>query len=160
MKDEIDRLTLLPWKPGMKITSENEYQALTEELAKTLLRESTPEHLAEIAAQHLIYIDALELQAAVHKKAFQLEIATSDRLMDRTAQLLKAGADTYRKHASKVANSARYMMNRKRKKMALAAWDADPSTNKSEYADKHHAKYFVTQLTMYRWLQQHKNSKD
>ena len=47
------------WQPGLRIISEPQYLEVTTELARTLLRQYTPEQVALIAAQHLVYVDAL-----------------------------------------------------------------------------------------------------
>ncbi len=67
------------WEAGQDIASEEEYQQATSWLANKLLNEHTPGHLAVIAAQHMIYVDAL--------------LATKDELTrahDAARQLIEA----------------------------------------------------------------------
>jgi hypothetical protein len=61
MDDQEGQPNLLRWELGMKLSTETdkEYQAATARLAKELMRDYTPEQLAIITAQHVIYLDDL-----------------------------------------------------------------------------------------------------
>lgn len=70
------------------IHSEAEYHDATVRLANELLRENTPEQLAQIAAQHIIYVDALE----VRRDSLEETQAVKDKLID-TLNALNAEKD-------------------------------------------------------------------
>lgn len=59
MIDQKEQPDLLRWEPGMELSTEEEYHAATAWLAKELLRDNTPEQIAIIAAQHVIFADAI-----------------------------------------------------------------------------------------------------
>lgn len=60
MDEQEKQPDLLRWEPGMELSTEDEYHTATAWLAKQLLRDNTPEQLAIIAAQHVIYVDAIK----------------------------------------------------------------------------------------------------
>lgn len=60
MDDQEKQPDLLRWEPGMELSTEEEYHTATAWLAKELLRDNTPEQLAIIAAQHVIFADAIK----------------------------------------------------------------------------------------------------
>jgi hypothetical protein len=47
------------WSPGVRALSAEEYERFTDQLARELLATCTPERIALIAAQHMIYADEL-----------------------------------------------------------------------------------------------------
>lgn len=55
------------WKHGKEITSEEEYNEQTSALAEELQRLYTPAQVAEIAAQHMIYVDVLNSKPPMDK---------------------------------------------------------------------------------------------
>ncbi len=59
------------WEPGMEINSEAQYHEVTQRLARELLQTHTPEQLALIVAQHLIYVDVLESGSDKAKETIQ-----------------------------------------------------------------------------------------
>ncbi len=58
------------WSPGVRVISENEYKRFTEQLARELLTTYSPEHLAVIAAQHMMYSN--ELKCVLEEKKAEL----------------------------------------------------------------------------------------
>lgn len=52
------------WWQELNIRSEQEYHQVTDQLASELLKDHSPGELAEIAAQHLIYVSELEKKIA------------------------------------------------------------------------------------------------
>lgn len=48
------------WSPGVRTLSADEYDRFTDQIARKLMATCTPEHLAVIAAQHMIYSDELK----------------------------------------------------------------------------------------------------
>ena len=58
------------WSPGVRVISENEYKRFTEQLARELLTTYSPEHLAVIAAQHVMYSN--ELKCVLEEKKAEL----------------------------------------------------------------------------------------
>lgn len=61
------------WSPGVRVNSAEEYERFTDQLARELLATCTPEHLAVIAAQHMMYADELKC-VPEEKKAEQVAI--------------------------------------------------------------------------------------
>ncbi|MGP3792521.1 hypothetical protein [Pseudomonas sp. B392_1p] len=59
------------WEPGMEVSSEAQYHEVTERLARELLQAYTPEQLAVITAQHLIYVDGLKSGSGKAKESIQ-----------------------------------------------------------------------------------------
>lgn len=58
------------WSSGLKVISAEEYDRFTDQLARELMATCTPEHIAVIAAQHMIYVD--ELKCALEGKKSEL----------------------------------------------------------------------------------------
>lgn len=56
---EQDRKSPNRWEPGVDVDSEENYDRFTEQLAQELLTDYAPEHIAVIAAQHIMYVDLL-----------------------------------------------------------------------------------------------------
>lgn len=48
------------WSPGVRALSTEEYDRFTDQLARELLATCPPEHIAVIAAQHMLYADELK----------------------------------------------------------------------------------------------------
>lgn len=99
------------WWQDVEITSEKEYHQATDRLAAELLRDNTPEQLAVIAAQHLIYVGALETRCLAAEELVRAkdEIA---HLQDK--QLLETTEESQRKLS--VKETARIA------KVVLEAW--------------------------------------
>lgn len=55
------------WKFGKEITSEEEYHKQTSALAEELQRIYTPDQVAEIAAQNMLYVDLLNRELAMDR---------------------------------------------------------------------------------------------
>lgn len=96
------------WGPGMEISSEAQYHEVTERLARELLQEHTPEQLALITAQHLIYVDALkissdEVDQIIQTKDAQLqnEILKNEILLRDTARLSKIVLEAWKRKTRK-----------------------------------------------------------
>ncbi|XOC01560.1 hypothetical protein ACMC9K_20655 [Pseudomonadota bacterium DY0742] len=56
--EQLDRPS--QWSPGVRALSAEEYDRFTDQLARELLATCTSEHIAVIAAQHMIYADELQ----------------------------------------------------------------------------------------------------
>ncbi len=177
---------LQAWQPGMEIASENQYYEVTEQLAKALLSEHTPEQLAVIAAQHLIYVDVLNqgkyesargfvstenrvvkiTQRELRKLLSSLADSLKAELTEDMIKLAKHIGDARMKGSSKAANDVRHHANRSRQDEAMAEWDAweelDHKGKKLAYkfAEKHCSKYGVTSTVMCRWITNHKKKKN
>ncbi|MEH6501407.1 hypothetical protein [Halopseudomonas aestusnigri] len=168
----------LQWAPGMEITSAEHYNALVDELAQRLLKESSPEQLAAIAAQHLIYADALseslvsvkeDMRAANELIATQGEIIALLKIESRskltvrqTARMAHIILDAKHKQRARKAALASHKENHAGKAKALADWDAHGAkfSSRRAFAERCHAQYGVTSSdTVYRWLLKHRPEK-
>ncbi|MGU2141327.1 hypothetical protein ACSETH_28785 [Pseudomonas aeruginosa] len=161
---------LQAWQPGMEITSESQYYEVTKQLAEALLSEHTPEQLAVIAAQHLIYVDVLNHSKHESARGFVsaenriVKITQGElrKLFSSLAESLKAEltedmigiakhiGDARMKGSSKAANDVRHHANRSRQEEAMAEWDVwevrNPQGKKLAYkfAEEYCSKYGVT----------------
>jgi hypothetical protein len=168
MDNQEDQLNLLRWEPGMELSTEKEHEAATAWLAMELLRVNTPEQVAVIAAEQVIF--ALPRKARAYDGPRGLSMiadkrrrheAETDEALVKGAVAKKMGqfaivvSSDQRKASSKNATDARYLKGRARKAKALAAWEASGRPKKITYADDHYAKYFVSQERMYNWLVKH-----
>ncbi len=88
MDNEEKACIRVEWEPGVEINSEAEYITMTQHLAKDLLSDHTPEQLAIIAAQHIIYTDMLKRTKEAQGEVTQLEILKNEILLKRTAQIV------------------------------------------------------------------------
>lgn len=146
---------------------------LTDELTQELLRDHTPEQLAVIAAQHMIYVSELKAKLGaletltqsqselIQKLDLQLltEVSKNGVLTRDAVQFAKNAIDAYPKHVSKIATDNRHKANRERRADALKKWDASALTNASEFARRHHQEYGVTERVMCAWISKHKSQK-
>lgn len=153
----------LGWEAGHDITTEEEYQQATEWLANKLLGECTPEHLAVIAAQHMICLDAVKDNLAAVESCntsllsllelAELESASKLSAKEATAVTLFV-FKKYKKHRAQQAALASHKIDRSNKERALADWaEAEQSYGaRRRFARMHHSKYRVTEEVCYRWL--------
>lgn len=164
--------------PEWECNSDEEYNALTDQLAKELRRDCTPEHIAVIAAQHMIYVRELNAQLdaqnglldATNKlidcqsetiqakdNQLQIEIGKIDFLARNTARIAKIAIDAYPKFASKKATDSLHDTNRKRKEAAIKHWETSGLKNATEFARRHHEAYGVTQRAICKWISDYKS---
>ena len=122
------------WSTGVKATSPEEFDQFTDQLARSLLETFTPEHIATIAAQHIIAMDELKClqaeQEAVQEaviqdlteKARMAWLAGTQRALDRTkkqatTKRMAGGLDERNKRAS--------FINEEIERHAREIWAAD-----------------------------------
>ncbi|WP_455231503.1 hypothetical protein [Geopseudomonas aromaticivorans] len=118
------------WWQSVEITSAEEYSQVTSKLAAELLGESTPEELAEIAATHMIYVNALENLRTEQEKRLQY-----------TDELLKAGVPT-----KEVARYAKTVLEAWREKQTQGRMTALQLRNKAKSAAIERAGAIATEL--------------
>ena len=162
----------------MEITSTEHYNALVDGLAQRLLRDSSPDQLAVIAAQHLIYADTLSeslvsikenMRAANELIARQREIidlltieSRSKLTVGQTARMARIILDAKDKQRARKAALASHKENHASKAKALADWDANGTmfSSRRAFAERCHTQYGVTSSdTVYRWLLKHRPEK-
>lgn len=175
MDDIIDNSELLPWEPGADIASEEEYQTATTWLATKLLRDCTPEQLAVVAAQHMIYADTLkqsneaatqcnqvlnELDRAKSDKVIRLELERG-YLINSSVKIVQTAMTEYGSHLGKKASDASKEEGKKQKVKALAEWDAvgDTFSGKTKFARIRCKHYQVTERTLCGWIAEHIKAK-
>lgn len=95
------------WQPGMGIESEAHYHEVTENLARELIGECSTEELAVIAAQHMIYVDALTMTSESQNALIEAQDQTIGRLeetkeyiLKNTARITKIVLESWKKKAS------------------------------------------------------------
>ncbi|MBD9672994.1 hypothetical protein IB275_20610 [Pseudomonas sp. PDM21] len=121
------------WSPGVRVTSAEEYDRFTDQLAGELLATCTPEHLAVIAAQHMMYADELKC-VLEEKKAEQVAVVEIARKVatDVTREIATEVSMTvlkaYRTHLSKKRADA--VKEGKKDVIALAQEIADKAWQK------------------------------
>ncbi|MDX2355000.1 MAG: hypothetical protein ACKVLM_04750 [Pseudomonadales bacterium] len=107
------------WSPGVRVKSAEEYDRYADHLARELLATCTPEHMAVIAAQHMIYSDELKCLLEedkadldkVFKSFFEITVQTS-------TMTAMTAVEAYRKHSAE--KRAAGVRARKEDVMALA----------------------------------------
>ncbi len=100
------------WAPGAEVLSAEEYDRFTEQLARELLATYTPEHIAVIAAQHMMYADELKLCAHELGCMLKENMNTPDKIIEIARELTS-------KIATEVAMTA-YKARRKHDDMKRA----------------------------------------
>lgn len=89
------------WSPGVRVQSAGEYDRYTDQLARELLATCTPEHMAVIAAQHMIYADELKCVLEENKadlgKSFE---DTFEFLIQASAKAAMIAIEAKRKHSA------------------------------------------------------------
>jgi hypothetical protein len=170
------------WEPGMEISSEAQYHEVTERLAKELLQTHTPEQLAVIAAQHLIYVDVLkqseaetprlglmrakdrvipmteeDLQRAMESVAAGL---TAD-FTEQTTKIVNFALKSYRKYAWGKGGKAKHAETEAQKRDLLAEWDKTSKNYSSQAAFIRHVgrREGVKESTLGTWIREHKKAK-
>lgn len=160
------------WKHGKEITSEEEYNEQTSALAEELQRLYTPAQVAEIAAQHMIYVDVLNSKPPMDKGFHSISehyrsLAEQNHrltlmfqtLVRNASGIIEMGVDGALQRASKKANDINHKINRERMAGALQAWDESGLTNMSEFARRNHITYGVTERVLCKWLSEHEKAK-
>ncbi len=111
----------------MRAKSAEEYARFTEQLAQELLETYTPESLAVVTAQHIIYVDELKCVLEENKTEPDYIVEIAKKIATEVAMTV---LEARRKHlAEKRADAVR---NRKKDVMALARsiatekWREDP----------------------------------
>lgn len=160
------------WKFGKEITSEEEYRKQSRALAEELQRIYTPEQVAEIAAQHMLYVDVLNREPATDRgfhssndhyrslaernNLLSLKFQT---LVSNTASIITLGVEGALQRGSKKANDVNHKANRDRKAEAMQDWDKSGLTNMSEFARRNHITFGVTERVLCKWLSDHEKAK-
>ncbi|MFM5067471.1 hypothetical protein [Aeromonas sp. FDAARGOS 1418] len=160
------------WKHGKEITSEEEYNEQTSALAEELQRIYTPSQVAEIAAQHMIYVDVLNSKPPMDKGFHSINehyrsLAEQNHrltlmfqtLVRNASGIIKMGVDGALQRASKKATDSRYEIPRERVAKAMEEWEASPLINRSEFARRKCADYGVTELTVKKWITKYEKAK-
>lgn len=115
------------WNPGVSVASPEEFHQFTAQLAKSLLETNSPEHIATIAAQHIILSDMSKCV---------LDKANEGLVKALTETALKAallGAFAHRKKAAKKRmagglderNKRAALIGREIQRHAEELWSAD-----------------------------------
>lgn len=159
------------WEPGVDVDSEQKYNKFTEQLAQELLSDCTPEHIAVIAAQHMIYADLLsrsldESRKLIHAKGaldtvkIQQAEARFDVLTQKWAQLTTSVLIAYRKKAWGAGAKARHAPTNQRKVEALAEWESNGAnvSSMAAFARCRHKDFGVTERTLYGWIRAHRGN--
>lgn len=167
----------------MEISSEAQYHEVTERLAKELLQAHTPEQLAVIAAQHLIYVDTLKQCEAktprlglVRTKSRVIQMTEEDlqstlasvtaRLTadftEQTTKIVGFALKSYRKHAWGKGGKAKNAETEIQKRKLLAEWDATSKNYSSQAAFIRHVgrREGVKERTLGDWIRGHKKTKN
>lgn len=170
------------WEAGQEITSEEEYQRATHWLANQLLKECTPEHLAVIAAQHMIYVDSLkasngslnaENESLNRSQHVALQLAQVKReIMEElrkdivpfgtyVAKLVVAGYQKHSKIPRSEGGKARHRETNASKVEALKDWETNQAnySSRSAFARANRLKYSVTEETLKRWIADYEKAK-
>ena len=111
------------WNPGVRVQSAEEYDRYTDQLARELLAATTPNQLAVIAAQHMIYADELKCVLEENKAeqvAFieDAEKAITDGTIEIATKVSMTVLKAYRTHTSNKRANA--VAKRKKDVKALA----------------------------------------
>lgn len=157
------------WSPGVRVTSAKEYDRFTDQLARELLATCTPEHIAVIAAQHMMYADelkcllseerAISRMSAVAAKIISAETATAvtAAMEEASARAVKLVASEIGRHAAK----AKHKPGEQQKAKALADWDEyEPKArHQAHFARNRYKDFGVTERTLIKWIGKHEASK-
>lgn len=163
------------WEAGQEISTEEEYEQATEWLANKLLAECTPEHLAVIAAQHMIFVDTLKAtQESLTitndslkrscDTAYQLtqaQLGISEELRkERTSfaiSMAQLAVTAYKKHSRmprSEGGKARHRETSALKVEALSNWEETGAkySSRAAFARQNCRRYSVTKETLQRWI--------
>lgn len=168
---EQDRKPPDRWEPGVDVDSEEEYNKFAEQLAQELLSDCVPEHIAMIAAQHMMYADILsqslaELRKLRHESSaldtlkIELSEARYDDLARKQAQHVEMALSTYRKKTWGPVAKARHAETNRQKTIALTEWDANGAniSSMAAFARSRHKDFGVTERTLYGWIRDHRKA--
>lgn len=132
MDNEEKACIRVEWEPGVEINSEAEYMAMTQHLAKDLLSDNTPEQLAIIAAQHIIYTDMLKRSQEAQTEVTQLEILKNKILVKSTAKISKIVLEAFKTKTNQSKMSGLSILNKgkaaareRAKEIASERWNKD-----------------------------------
>ena len=161
-------------EPDLEITPDAQYISMTtmvNQLAATLLKENTPEQLASIAAQHLIYVDSLNNRIQSMSSAYSLAEETNRTLREHlqlaqielrtklsvreTAKYARLVLDMKHKQRARAAALASHKEDHAGMAVALADWDSIGAkySSRRAFARERHKLYSATDSeTVYRWL--------
>ncbi len=94
------------WSPGVRVQSAEEYERYTEQLVQELLVGSTPDRLAIIAAQHMMYADelkcVLEEEREKHTQLTKnIKKSTKEAVIKISTEVAMTTLEAYRENASK-----------------------------------------------------------
>lgn len=118
---------------ALSINSEAEYDNETARLEKELLRDNTPEQLAKIAAQHIIYVDFLRASA----EASEASSAAKDQLIQHKTKTVRIMSEAL---ALSIADGKKKLTQRQAIQLAKIAIRASKSAERRKIADLRHDK--------------------
>lgn len=117
---------------ALSINSEAEYHDATSRLAEELLKENTPEPLAKIAAQHIIYVDFLKASA----DAAEASSTAEDQLIPYKTRTLKIMSEAL---ALSIAEGRNKLTPRQAAQFTKMAIRASKSAEGQKNADLRHS---------------------
>jgi hypothetical protein len=160
------------WKHGKEINSEEEYNEQSSALAEELQRIYTPAQVAEIAAQHMLYVNEWSSKPSTqkgfhssneHYRSLEEQhnrlLLMWNTLVKNMASMMKLRVDSYAAQLKKDLIDSRHKINRERQADALKVWEESALTNMSEFARRNHEKYGVTERRLCQWLSKHEKAK-
>lgn len=159
------------WSPGVRVQSADEYEQFTDRLARELQATCTPEHIAVIAAQHMMYANELKcvLEEMKAEQAGVVEVASkvvTDVATKLATEISITVLKSYRTHLSKKRADGVRKEKAPAKALALdmAAKEWRENTEKKlktgEVAEKvyealrqtEHRKSVSSQKAVHRWI--------
>lgn len=160
------------WEPGVDVDSEEKYDRFTEQLARDLLTDCTPEHISVIAAQHIMYVDCLsryidELCKVRHisGELSTLRLEQAELRHSALHQHLEHSIRTlaaYRRKIGRPGAKARHAETNLQKAKALSEWDAHGAnvSSMAAFARSRHKDFGVTERTLYGWVRNHRKNRE
>lgn len=156
------------WAPGIEVNSKEDYDRFTQQLAQELLSECTSEHIAVVAAQHMMLSDLLSralaesrTQADAVDARLELQLARCDELTKNWAKYTTTVLTAHKKKSWGVGGKKRHAETTKMKELALAEWDAHGANVSSiaAFARARHKDFGVTERTLYEWIRDYRKTK-
>jgi hypothetical protein len=176
VKDQ-GKYTIHRWRPGIVINSETEYHELSKNLAEELIQQHSMEELAIIAAQHLIYVDAIQQGSQETQKVTSCRheiieiqkrhIQTISEELDKrltpaeAAKICHLVLAHFRKKKWGKGGKSRHRDTEQHKSSILAEWDRDKSGYKSraDFCRIISKRDGLKERTVYTWIANHEKLK-
>lgn len=159
----------------MELASEEEYEAAVAWLAQDLLETNSPEQLAVFAAQHRIYLDALnsrdEARRALILRYEELIQVKDQQLQEmdlknavltrKTARIAKIVLDAKGKKTARSGGRGKAINEEKIKRRVLEDWTANRSAYRSvqDFANKRCDEHCRAATTIAGWVYAHEKLK-